>query len=152
LRWQPAKPRTRIKVVECGPGRWDEQDHGLDLPYAIETLDFKVTGTGHERIERIFRECCGDRHYLAGLNDKQPEQRIAAWICRHACSFVLFDTKARATVIGFERPDDADAFRLGVRRMTNAGFARPLHEPHGGGPVLRVAGHWTGSFSSRKPE
>jgi hypothetical protein len=48
---------------------------------------------------------------VAGLNEKQPEHRIAAWLCQHACSFVLFDTKARATVIGFEREDDAEAFR-----------------------------------------
>jgi hypothetical protein len=41
----------------------------------------------------------------------QRELAIAAWLCQHACSFVLFDTKARATVIGFEREDDADAFR-----------------------------------------
>jgi hypothetical protein len=70
-----------------------------------------VTGTGHEWIEQIFCDCCADRRRLSSLNDKQPEQRIAAWICRHACSFVLFDTKARATVIGFEREDDAEAFR-----------------------------------------
>lgn len=111
MKWQPAKPRTRIKVVECGDGHWDEQDHGLDIPHAIDTIDFKVTGMGHERIEGIFKDWCADRRHLDTLNDKQPEQRIAAWICRHACSFVLFDTKARATVIGFEREDDADAFR-----------------------------------------
>ena len=52
MRWQPAKPRTRIKVVECGPGHWDEQDHGLDIPHGIDTIDFRITGTGHERIER----------------------------------------------------------------------------------------------------
>ena len=110
-RWQPAKPRTRIKLVECGPGRWDEQDHGLDIPHDIHTIDFKVTGTGHERIERIFKDCCADRRRLAGLNDTQPEQRIAAWLSRHACSFVLFHTKARTTVIGFEREEDADSFK-----------------------------------------
>ena len=44
-------------------------------------------------------------------SEKQDEHRIAAWICRHACSFVMFDTKARTTVIGFEHEDDADAFR-----------------------------------------
>ena len=111
MNWQPAKPRQRIKVVECGHGLWDEKDHGLDIPHEIETIDFKVTGTGHERIEGIFCDCCGDRSYLKTLGDKQPEQRIAGWICRRACSFVLFDTKARATVIGFERPEDAAAFK-----------------------------------------
>ena len=111
MKWQPAKPKTRIKVAECGAGRWDEQEHKLDIPYAIATFDFRVTGTGHERIERIYRDCCADRRKVAGFNEKQLEHLIAAWICRHACSFVLFDTKARSTVIGFEREDDAMAFR-----------------------------------------
>jgi hypothetical protein len=48
---------------------------------------------------------------IIGSNEKQPEHRIADWLCRHACSFVLFDTKPLATVIGFERAHDADAFR-----------------------------------------
>ena len=111
MKWQPAKPKTRIKVIECGHGHWDEQEHRLDYPVGFDTIDFKVIGTGHERIERIYRECCADRRLIAGFNQKQVEQRIAAWICQHACSFVLFDTKARATVIGFEREDDAIAFR-----------------------------------------
>lgn len=111
MRWGPAKPRTRIKVIECGAGHWDEQDHGLDIPHGIDTIDFKVTGTGHERIEQAFDRACRDCGRIVGLDEKQPEQRIVAWLCQHACSFVLFDTKARATVIGFEREDDADAFR-----------------------------------------
>lgn len=111
-RWQPAKPRTRVTVKECGRGHWEEQDHGLDIPHGIDTIDFKVTGTGHERLEQIFLDCCAERStYAAGLGDKPEEQRIAKWICLHACSFVLFDTKARATVIGFEREEDADGFR-----------------------------------------
>ena len=109
MRWGPAKPKTRIKIVECGQGRWE--DHGLDIPHELETFNFRVTGTGHERIERIYSDCCADRRKVVGFNEKQLEQRIAAWICQHACSFVLFDTKARSTVIGFEREDDADAFR-----------------------------------------
>lgn len=49
---------------------------------------------------------------MGSLNEKQPGHRIAGWLCWHACSFVLFDTtKARATVIGFEREDDAEAFK-----------------------------------------
>ena len=111
MKWGPAKPKTRIKVVECGAGLWDERDHRLDIPHAIATFDFRVTGTGHERIERIYSDCCADRRKVVGFNEKQLEHRIAAWICHHACSFVLFDTKARATVIGFEREDDADGFR-----------------------------------------
>ena len=65
VKWQPAKPRQRIKVIECGPGHWDEQDHGLDYPHAIETIDFKVTGPGHERIQRFYRDCCADHRALA---------------------------------------------------------------------------------------
>ena len=108
---QPAKPRTRIKVTECGPGHWDEQDHGLDIPHPIDTFDFKVTGTGHERIEAAYTEGCRNNWQLVAFSKDQRELEIAAWLCRHACSFVLFSTKARATVIGFERPEEADAFR-----------------------------------------
>lgn len=111
MKWQPAKPRQRIKVVECGPGEWDERDHGLDYPGPIDTIDFRVTGSGHERIERIFDDGCRDRRHIASLNAKQPEHRIAAWLCRNACSFVLFETQPRRTVIGFEREEDAVSFR-----------------------------------------
>ena len=95
-RWGPAKPKTRIKV-QCGEGRWEESDHRLDIP--------------HERIERFFQQCCSDRSMIATFNERQVEHRIAAWICQPACSFVLFDTKSRATVIRFEREDDASGFR-----------------------------------------
>jgi hypothetical protein len=112
VRWQPAKSRLPIKVVECGPGKWDEQDHGLNYPGPLHTTDFRVTGRGHERIEQLFQDGCNERgRKFTGYNEKQPEQRIAMWICCHASSFVLFDTKARATVIGFECPEDAEAFR-----------------------------------------
>src|SRR3712207_3716378 len=111
MRWQPAKPRQRIKVVECGAGRWDEKDHGLDLPGQLHTTDFRVTGTGHERIERSYKQGCLNCRRIVGFNEKQSEQRIAAWLCENACSFVLFDTKPRSTVIGFEREEDAQAFR-----------------------------------------
>ena len=112
MRWTPAKPRLPIKVVECGPGLWDEQDHGLDYPAPIHTTDFRVTGRGHERIETMFQNGCAERgRRFTPYNDKAPEQRIAMWICCNASSFVLFDTKARATVIGFERDVDAEAFR-----------------------------------------
>ena len=109
MKWQPAKPRTQIKVVGCGSGHWDEQDHCLDFPATIEIVNFRVTGTGRERIARIYKEGCANRIVIPGFNEKQAEHRIAAWLCRHACSFVLFDTKARSTVIGFEREDDAEA-------------------------------------------
>lgn len=110
MTWQSANLRQAVKVVQCGLGRWDEQDHGLDFPHEIETTDFKVTGTGDERIERIHKDCRADRRLLSGFNEKQLEHRIAAWICGHARSFVLFNTKARTTVIGFEREEDAEAF------------------------------------------
>lgn len=99
------------RSVECGPGCWDEKDHRLDVPHAIDTIDFRVTGTGHDRIEKAFHEGCINCRKIVGFNVKQSEHRIADWLCQHACSFVLFDTQARATVIGFERPDDAQGFR-----------------------------------------
>jgi hypothetical protein len=101
-----------MKVVECGRSEWDERDHGLDYPMPMHTTNFRVTGRGHERIERLFQNGCAERgRRFSPYNEKQPEQRIAMWICCNASSFVLFDTKARATVIGFERDEDADAFR-----------------------------------------
>lgn len=51
MKGQPAKPRLPVKVVECGPGQWDEQDHGLDYPAPFHTTNFRVTGRGHERID-----------------------------------------------------------------------------------------------------
>jgi hypothetical protein len=71
VRWQPAKPPTRIKIVECGPGQWDEQDHRLDLPYPIHTVDFRVTGTGHDRIERTYQEGCANCRKIIGFNERQ---------------------------------------------------------------------------------
>ena len=91
MKWGPAPPRTRIKVIECGPGRWDEQDHGLDYPHSIDTIDFRVTGTGHERIERTYKEGCRNGWRLVVVSKGQRELEIAAWLCQHACSFVLFD-------------------------------------------------------------
>jgi hypothetical protein len=122
MRWQPAKPRVPIKVVECGAGRWDEQDHGLDYPAALHTIDFRVTGRGHERIETLFQNGCAERgRKFSPYNEKAPEQRIAMWICCNASSFVLFDTKARATVIGFEREEDAEAFRREFVKQVRGG-------------------------------
>lgn len=118
MRWQPAKPRQPIKVVECGPGKWDERDHGLDYPTAFHTIDFRVTGRGHERIERLFQNGCAERgRKFSGYDERQLEQRIAMWICSYASSFVLFDTKPRATVIGFAHDGDAE----GLRREFTAG-------------------------------
>ena len=62
-------------------------------------------------LKKAYKEGCTNCRRTFGFNEKQPEHRIADWLCRHACSFVLLDTKARATVIGFEREDDAHAFR-----------------------------------------
>lgn len=44
VRWQPAKPCVPIKVVECFPGKWDEQDDGLDYPGPLHRTDFRATG------------------------------------------------------------------------------------------------------------
>lgn len=112
MRWQSAKPREPIKVVECGPGKWDERDHGLDFPEVFYTTDFRVAGRGHERIETLYENGCRERgRKFSPYNEEQLEQRIAMWICCSASSFVLFETKARSTVIGFERDEDADGFR-----------------------------------------
>jgi hypothetical protein len=108
--------RVPIKVFECGPGKWDEREHGLDFPAPLHTIDFRVTGRGHERIETLFQNGCSQRgRKFSPYNKDAAEQRM--WICCDATSFVLFDTKARATVIGFQRDEDADAFgREFVRR------------------------------------
>ena len=92
MTWGPRKPKERMKVVECGAARWE--DHGLDYPHEMITTNFKITGEGHRRIESIYTDCCHDRAARG-----------------YACSFVLFDTQPRRTVIGFERPDDAAEFR-----------------------------------------
>ena len=108
-----------IKVVECGPGKWDEQDHGLDYPCPLYTTDFRVTGRGHKRIETLFQNGCTERgRKFTPYNEHAPEQRIAMWICCNATSFVLFETKARATVIGFERDEDAEGFRREFTQLT----------------------------------
>ena len=112
MKWQPAQPRTRIRVTECGSGVWDEKDHGLDYPAPIHTIDFKVTGHGHRRIERMYLDGCAEvgRRFL-GYEEKQFEHRIARWLCQHATGFVMIDTQPRRTVIGLERPEDAEAFK-----------------------------------------
>ena len=109
MKWGPRKPKERIKVVECGTARWD--DHGLDYPHEMVTTNFRITGDGHRRIESIYADCCHDRAARELLDDKQADHRIGAWLSGHACSFVLFDTQPRRTLIGFERPEDADAFK-----------------------------------------
>ena len=87
-RWGPAKPKTRIKVVECGA---DEQDHGLDIPYGIHTTDFKITGTGHEWIEEAFDEGCriiAGRSWLfreASANWRSPPGYVST-LARSSCS------------------------------------------------------------------
>jgi hypothetical protein len=116
-RWGPRKPREAIKVVRCSRGQWDEEDHGLDYPGVITTRDFRVTGTGHDLIARIYKEGCANRRTIAAFNGKQAEHRIAAWLCQHCISYVLFDTKPRSTVIGFEREEDAENF---ARQFVNS--------------------------------
>ena len=116
MKWTPAKSRERIKVVECGPRIWE--DHGLDVPHEIETIDFKVTGTGHHRIEQIYLDSCHDRAALNLLDAKQSDHRIGGWLSQHACGFVMFDTRARCTIIGLERDEDAEGFRREFVRIT----------------------------------
>ena len=47
----------------------------------------------------------------ASSTKDERDLEIADWLCQHACSFVLFDTKVRATVIGFECEEDGEACR-----------------------------------------
>ena len=71
-----------------------------------------MTGRGHRRIEQLYQNGCAERgRKFSPYDEKMPEQRIAMWICCNSTSFVLFDTRPRGTIIGFERPDDAEAFR-----------------------------------------
>ena len=98
-------------MVERGPGKWAERDYGLDFPAAMHTVDFRVTGRGHERIETLFQNGYAERgRKFSPYDEDAPEQRIAMWICCNASSFVLFDTKGRRTIIGVERDEDADVF------------------------------------------
>ena len=77
MKWQPAKPRERIKVVECGRGTWDERDHGPTIRHSIECTDFKVTGTVMSDRTRL-REGC-DRRTISGLiTTSSRSLRIAA--------------------------------------------------------------------------
>ena len=100
-----------IKVAECGRGKWDEQEHGLDYPGPLHTTDFRVTGRGHHRIEALFEAGCRERgRKFTPYDEKAPEQRIAMWLCCHATSFVMIDTRQRSTVIGLERDEDAEVF------------------------------------------
>ena len=103
------KPPSRQPVLRLSGagGSKTNEPTSYTFPGAIETVE----GRGHERMKRIYRERCANRSLILGFNEKQGEHRFAAWLCRHACSFVLFGTKARATVIGFEREEDAEAFR-----------------------------------------
>ena len=98
-RWQPAKPRTRIRVVERGRGHWEERDHALDIPHGIDTFDFKLTETGHERLERIFLDCCAERRTRGGIEgqagratDREVDMPPRLFLCivrhestRHGC-------------------------------------------------------------------
>ena len=77
---------------------------------ARSTSNFRVTGRGHHRIEALFHNGCRERGgKFAPHDEKQPEQRIAMWLCCHATSFVMIDARARSTVIGLEREEDAHA-------------------------------------------
>ena len=75
------------------------RDHGLDIPHGMGTIDSKVTGMGHERIEAAYTEGCRDNWQLSAF-------AIAAWLCVRNVH-----PKTRATVIGFECEDDADVFK-----------------------------------------
>lgn len=67
-----------MKVQECGTSKWDEGQHGLRLPHSIATIDFCVTGKGHERIEPLYRTYCDRGRCTYTIKPTMPEDRIAA--------------------------------------------------------------------------
>ena len=73
-----------MKVQECGKSEWDEQQHGLDLPYAFTTTDFRISGKGHDRIERIYRTYCDRSACSFDAPKTMPEDRIAVGFVRIA--------------------------------------------------------------------
>jgi hypothetical protein len=70
------------------------------------TIDSKVTGMGHERIETAYTEGCRDNWQLSAFGKDQRALDIAAWLCVRNVH-----PKTRSTVIGFECEDDADVFK-----------------------------------------
>jgi hypothetical protein len=60
----------------------------------------------------MFEAGCGEPgRRFPGYDEKQLEQGIAMWLCQHASSFVMFDTRPRATIIRLSSDEDAKAFR-----------------------------------------
>jgi hypothetical protein len=54
-----------------------EQDHRLDFPGPLETIDFRVTGTGHERIEKTYNKGCAScRPLRSSVRAPPATQRI----------------------------------------------------------------------------
>ena len=101
-----------MKVRECGTSEWDEGQHGLHLPHPISTTDFRVSGKGHQRIDRIYRTYCDRSACSFDALKTMPEDRMAAWLCQNCASFVLINTPRSAwTVISFLNDEDADSFR-----------------------------------------
>ena len=46
--------------------------HLMD-PHEMVTINFKITGDGHRRIEGIYTDCCHDRAARELLDQKQPD-------------------------------------------------------------------------------
>jgi len=101
-----------VKVQECGTSEWDEGQHGLHLPYPLSTTDFRLSGKGHQRIEKIYRNYCDRSRCEFEATQTMPEDRVAAWLCRNCASFVLIHTPRSAwTVVSFLHDEDAARFR-----------------------------------------
>jgi hypothetical protein len=58
MRWRPAKPRQPFKIIECGRGHWDEDEHKLEVPGPVDTIDVKITERGHEQIGKAYKDGC----------------------------------------------------------------------------------------------
>ena len=100
-----------MKVEPCRTSNWDHIQHGLDLPYPVTTVDFRIRGRGHQRLGEIYRTYCDRSRYTFEKDQTMPEDRIAGWLCRNCASFVLIETATvRYTTISFMHEDDAEAF------------------------------------------
>lgn len=100
-----------MKVQACGTSKWEPHHHGLDLPHTLKSWDFRVSGRGHQHIDPSYRTYCDRSRRLFDGESTMPEDRLAAWLCRHASGFVFVETPTpRWTVISFLAADDAERF------------------------------------------
>jgi hypothetical protein len=113
----PARMRRIISFLSCWrPFGRHLQRYGQHCARAIRRqknlADFDQNLSSIRAGLRRFRRNIVGENLRPRSAVEQLKQRIARWICCNASSCVLFETNARATVIGFERKEDAQAFRV----------------------------------------